>query len=132
MGVGTSVAAVALGATVVEKHFTISRADGGVDSAFSLEPDELGALVVETQRAWESLGSITYGPTEKEVASRAYRRSLYIAEDMDAGDVFTAENLRVVRPGLGLEPRYYETFLGRRISQAVKKGQPVSWSLLSE
>jgi pseudaminic acid synthase len=104
MGVGASVAAVAQGATVIEKHFTLRRADGGVDSAFSLEPEELHALVVESERAWQSLGRVSYGPTEAEKKSTIFRRSMYIAKDLKAGDVLTPENLRCVRPGLGLAP----------------------------
>ncbi|MNX24304.1 Pseudaminic acid synthase [compost metagenome] len=130
MGVGVAVGAVALGATVVEKHFTLSRADGGVDSAFSLEPAELASLVIETERAWQALGRISYGPTEKEKASLKFRRTLYIAQDLKAGDTLTAENLRAVRPGLGLPTKYYETLLGRQISRDVKKGTPVAWDLL--
>jgi N-acetylneuraminate synthase len=130
MGVGASVAAVAHGASVVEKHFTLRRAEGGVDSAFSLEPEEMKSLVVETERAWQSLGSINYGPTPAEIKSLAYRRSLYIAEDMKAGEVFTAKNLRIVRPGLGLAPKYFETLLGHRIKVAAKKGTPMRWELL--
>ena len=130
MGVGASVAAVALGATVIEKHFTLRRADGGVDSAFSLEPAEMKALVVETERAWQSLGHIQYGPTEKEKASLVYRRSLYIAEDMKAGDAFTEKNLRAIRPGHGLAPKYYNTLLGKKVNQSVKKGTPVTWNLI--
>ena len=130
MGVGAAIAAVAMGATVIEKHFTLSRADGGVDSAFSLEPAELKTLVEETARAWESLGSIKYGPTDAEKVAVTRRRSLYIGEDMKAGDVFTADNLRRIRPGHGLPPKYYETLLGRRISKDAAKGTPVEWSLL--
>lgn len=130
MGVGVAVAAVAHGATVVEKHFTLSRADGGVDSAFSLEPAELAMLVTETQRAWQSLGKVSYGPTEAEKESLIFRRSLYIAEDMRSGDVFTRANLRVVRPGKGLHPRFYEQLLGKRVLRDVEKGTPVSWELL--
>lgn len=130
MGTGVAVAAVAYGATVVEKHVTLSRADGGVDSTFSLEPPELTALVVETERAWQSLGAVSYGPTQAEQKSLAYRRSLYVAEDMKAGDVFTATNLRVVRPGEGLHPRHYEQLLGRRINRDAKRGTPLSWDLL--
>jgi N-acetylneuraminate synthase len=130
MGLGASVAAVANGATVIEKHFTLSRADGGVDSSFSLEPEELRALVVETERAWRSLGSVTYGPTEAEKASLVYRRSLYVAADMAAGDVFTAENLRIVRPGLGLPPKFYDVLLGRRVARAAPAGTPVTWDLV--
>jgi len=130
MGVGASVAAVAHGATVIEKHFTLSRADGGVDSAFSLEPDELQQLVVETERAWQSLGSVTYGPSEAEMPSLKFRRSLYIAKDMNAGDVLTPENLKIVRPGMGLSPKYYDVLLGRTVSCDVKKGTAVGWNLL--
>jgi pseudaminic acid synthase len=131
MGVGVAVAAVAHGATVVEKHFTLRRADGGVDSAFSLEPEELAALVTETDRAWRSLGTVRYGPTAAEQKSLQFRRSLFIAQDMRAGEVFTAKNLRVVRPGSGLHPRYYEQLLGRRVRQDVTKGTPVGWELVS-
>jgi len=130
MGVGVAVAATALGASVIEKHFTLRRADGGVDSAFSLEPAELQALVTETQRAWEALGRITYGPTEAEKPSLVFRRSLYISEDIQAGTVLTARNLRCVRPGLGLAPKYYDVLLGRRVSRDVRKGTPMQWDLL--
>ncbi|MCQ4346304.1 pseudaminic acid synthase [Pseudomonas stutzeri] len=129
MGIGVSVASVALGASVIEKHFTLSRADGGVDSAFSLEPQELAALVVETRRAWEAMGVVHYGPTEAEAKAVTRRRSLYIAQDLQAGDVLTAENLRRVRPGHGLPPKYYDVLLGKRVSKAVARGTPVDWSL---
>ena len=130
MGVGASVAAVAHGATVIEKHFTLKRADGGVDSAFSLEPDELRALVVETERAWRSLGRVTYGSTEAEKGSIVFRRSIYIAQDIKAGGVLTRENLRCVRPGLGLAPKFYDMLLGRRVNRDVKKGTPMGWGLV--
>ena len=130
MGVGASIAAVAHGATVIEKHFTLSRADGGVDSTFSLEPHELESLVVETERAWKSLGTIVYGGTGSEEKSKIFRRSLYVAKDMVAGDIFTKENLRIVRPGMGLPPKYYEQFLGRKVKLDVKKGTAISWDLL--
>ena len=130
MGVGTSIAAVAHGATVIEKHFTISRDDGGVDSTFSLEPNELELLVIETKRAFESLGKISYGIVGEEEKSKIFRRSLYIAEDMNSGDIFTKDNLRIVRPGEGLKPKYYDKVLGRKVNCDVKKGHPVSWGLL--
>jgi len=130
MGVGASIAAVAHGATVIEKHFTLRRADGGVDSAFSLEPEEMHALTAEAERAWQSLGKINYGPGEAEKKSLVYRRSIYIAKDLKAGDVLTIENLRCVRPGMGLLPKYYDLLLGRRINQDVKKGTPMSWKLI--
>jgi N-acetylneuraminate synthase len=130
MGVGASVAAVAHGATVIEKHFTLSRADGGVDSSFSLEPEELRALVVETERAWQSLGRISYGCTEAEKKSLVFRRSIYVAADIKAGDVLTTENMRCVRPGKGLPPKYYDILLGRRVNQDVRKGTPMGWELI--
>jgi len=130
MGIGVSVAAVTLGATVIEKHFTTSRAEGGVDSAFSMEPHELKMLVEETERAWQSLGHIQYGPTEAEKPSVKNRRSLYIGEDMKKGDILTESNLRNVRPGLGLEPKYYDLVLGKAVKQDVKKGTALSWDLL--
>jgi len=130
MGVGVSVAAVTLGATVIEKHFTTSRADGGVDSAFSMEPRELKMLVEETERAWQSLGDVSYGPTDAEKESTNFRRSLYIGEDLKAGDVLTVGNLRNVRPGLGLPTKYYELVLGKAVKKDVIKGSPLSWEML--
>jgi pseudaminic acid synthase len=131
MGFGAAVAAVAHGASVVEKHFTLSRADGGVDSAFSLEPSELKVLVLETERAWRSLGEVTYGPTEAERKSLVFRRSLYIAENVKSGEVLTTRSLRIVRPGNGLHPRYYDQLLGRRVVRDVEKGTPVNWDLFT-
>lgn len=130
MGIGAAVAAVAHGATVIEKHFTLRRADGGVDSAFSLEPEELRALVVETERAWQSLGKVVYGPSDGEKKSLVFRRSIYIARDLRAGDVLNRENLRCVRPGLGLAPKYYEVLLGKRVIRDVVRGTPMSWDLV--
>ncbi len=130
MGVGASIAAVACGATVIEKHFTLARADGGVDSRFSLEPRELKLLVVETERAWQSLGQVRYGTGKSEEKSLAFRRSIYVAKDLVAGDVLTRENLRCVRPGFGLPPKYYETLIGRHVNADVKIGTPMSWDLL--
>jgi N-acetylneuraminate synthase len=130
MGVGASVAAVAMGATLIEKHFTLSRADGGVDSAFSLEPRELESLVVETERAWQALGKVTYGPTEDEKKSLVFRRSLYVGRDMKAGEAFTKDNLRSIRPGYGLPPKYYDSVLGKRVVRDVPKGTPITWELL--
>jgi len=131
MGVGASVAAVALGATVIEKHFTLDRADGGVDSAFSLEPAELASLVVETERAWEALGTIHYGPTAEEGKARLRRRSIYVTRDLAPGEVLTPDNIRRVRPGLGLAPKHYDAVLGRRVNAAISKGTPLSWAMLS-
>ncbi len=130
MGIGVAVAAVSLGATVIEKHFTLARADGGVDAAFSMEPEEMKTLVIETERAWQALGGIYYGPTEDEKSSLKHRRSLYVAKDMKAGDCFTKENLKSIRPGMGLPPKFYEMLLGKKVNRDVPKGTPVSWDLL--
>ena len=131
MGIGVSVAAIAFGATFIEKHLTLSREDGGVDAAFSLEPDEFKSLVVECRRAWEALGEIRYGPTDAELKSRERRRSLYVTDDIEQGAVFTESNIRRIRPGKGLEPKYWEIVLGRRASRAIKKGTPLNWDLIS-
>ena len=130
MGVGVSIGAVTLGAVVVEKHFTTSRADGGVDSSFSLEPLELKMLVEETKRAWQSIGHIKYGPTDAEKPSLDHRRTLYIGKDLQRGDVLTKENVRIIRPGLGLPPKYFELVIGKAVKQDVKKGTALSWELL--
>lgn len=130
LGIGVPVASVALGASVIEKHFTLSREHGGVDAAFSVEPQEMKNLVEETKRAWEAMGQIKYGPAEAEQNSRQLRRSLYIAQDMQAGDVLTPQNLRRIRPGYGLKPKYYDVLLGKRLSRDVKKGTPVSLDLI--
>lgn len=130
LGVGVAVAAVSLGATVIEKHFTLNRADGGVDSVFSMEPAEMSMLVTESNQAWQALGTIRYGATSAEKKSIAFRRSLYIATNIKAGDILTRENLRAVRPGFGLPPKYIEHFLGKKVNRIVKMGTPVSWELL--
>jgi len=130
LGIGVAIASVALGATVIEKHFTQSRVDGGVDSAFSLEPTEMRLLVTESERAWESLGHIFYGPTEAEKTSLVFRRSLYVVENMYEGDIFSMANVRAIRPGLGLPPKYLQKFLGKRINKQVKKGTPLTEDLL--
>lgn len=130
LGIGAAVASVALGATVIEKHFTLCRAEGGVDSAFSLEPQEMAQLVRECRSAWEALGEISYGVTEQEKKSLQFRRSLYIVEDMKAGDVITEKNMRCIRPGLGLMPKYYDVILGKRVKYDIKQGTGVSWYII--
>jgi pseudaminic acid synthase len=129
MGVGVSVASVALGATVIEKHFTLSRADGGVDSSFSLEPAEMSQLVVEAERAWQALGQVSYGPTEAERKSLQFRRSLYVVQNLKAGDMLTRENVRAIRPGMGLPTKYLEQVLGKTVKQDVERGTALSWGL---
>ena len=125
MGIGVPCAAVTLGATVVEKHFCLSRAEGGVDSAFSLEPDELKSLVIETERAWQSLGMVQYGVQESEKKSLLFKRSIYVVKDIEAGEVFTEDNIRVIRPGDGMHPKYYESLLGKTSKRLLQKGYPL-------
>jgi pseudaminic acid synthase len=131
MGCGAAIAAVALGAVLVEKHFTLARADGGVDSSFSLEPAEFKQLRVESERAWQALGCVTYGGTRAEEKSRAFRRSLYIARDVAAGELLTPDNVRIVRPGFGLPPKLFEVILGRRAAKPLRAGTPLSWELIA-
>lgn len=130
MGVGVSVASVALGASVIEKHFTLSRAEGGVDSTFSMEPIEMAQLVLETERAWQALGQISYAATNDEKKSLAYRRSLYIVKDMKAGEMLTRENVRAIRPGLGLPTKFLDSLLGKRVVRNVQRGTAVGWDLI--
>lgn len=130
MGVGAAVASVALGATFIEKHFTLNRADGGVDSAFSMEPNEMAQLVTESKRAWQALGKVRYGPVDAEKSSLKFRRSLYVAKDLKAGDLLTEESLRLVRPGLGLPPKFYELLLGKSVNKDVSAGTPLSWDIV--
>ena len=130
MGIGTAVAAVTLGATIIEKHFTLSRDDGGVDAEFSIEPNEMKLLVQETNRAWQALGSVTYGPTKAEEASLKFRRSIYISKDLKKGEKLNQENIKIIRPGNGLKPKYYNQVLGKTINANVKKGTPITWELI--
>jgi pseudaminic acid synthase len=130
MGVGVSVASVALGATVIEKHFTLNRADGGVDSTFSMEPAEMAQLVTETERAWQALGQVSYGATEAEKKSLVFRRSLYLVKDLKAGDVLTTENVRAIRPGLGLSTKYLDIVLGKVVMQDVRRGTALGWEII--
>jgi N-acetylneuraminate synthase len=131
MGTGVSVASVALGAVMIEKHFTLRRADGGVDSTFSMEPDEFKALSVETERAWQAMGKITYGvQSSQEEKSKIFRRTIYIAEDVKAGDTLTPQNIRCIRPGFGLETKYYDQIMGRAINRDLQKGTPMKLEYL--
>ena len=131
MGIGVSVAAVALGATVVEKHFTLQRADGGVDSAFSMEPQEMAQLVLETERAWQALGKVQHGPTEKEKASLVFRRSLYVVADVKAGEKLTPANVRAIRPGNGIAPKFYDEVIGKTAKRDIARGTPLSHDLIA-
>ena len=130
MGIGAAVAAVALGAKVIEKHFTLRREDGGVDSAFSIEPEELKSLVIESKRAFLALGEISYGVQEAERKNLQFKRSLYITADIKTGEIFTRDNIRVIRPGDGLSPKYYEIILGKNAKYDIKSGTPLTWEMI--
>lgn len=129
-GVGASVAAVAMGAPVIEKHFVLDRNAGGVDADFSLEPAELASLVAETKRAWQAMGSITYGGSAQEEKSKQYRRSIYVSEDIKQGQIVSPQNLKIVRPAFGLQPKYWEQILGRKAQSDLPKGTPLKWEHL--
>lgn len=131
MGTAVPVAAVALGACVIEKHVTLARADGGVDSTFSLEPPELAQLVADCRTSWEALGRVQYGVAASEANVRPLRRSLYIVQDINAGEMITEEHVRSIRPGLGLAPKYYQSVLGRRAARALKRGTALDWTMLT-
>ena len=132
LGCGVSVAAVALGATVVEKHFTLDREDGGVDSVFSMEPQELNDLVVNTKAAWQSIGKVHYGPYGEEKKSLSYRRSIYVVKDVKKGESLNESNLRVIRPGFGLPPKEIDKLLGCSVSKDIEAGTPMSWDLIKQ
>lgn len=129
-GIGVAVAAVALGATVIEKHLTLMRAEGGVDSSFSMEPAEMAQLVTEADRAWRARGSVQYGATGSEAPSLQFRRSLYVVKDVRAGEALTPDNVRAIRPGLGLPPKCFDDVVGRRAAVDIRKGTPLAWSLI--
>ena len=129
LGIGVPVASVAVGAVAIEKHLTMSRADGSVDSAFSIEPQELRTMVEEVNRAWEAVGTISFGPTDDEVASVNYRRSLYLVQDVAAGEELSELNVRAIRPGFGLPTRFLPLVLGKKVARDCRRGTPVSWDL---
>ena len=126
LGIGVAIASVALGATVIEKHFCLSRLDGGVDSAFSMEPQEMKMLVEEVNRACLALGKVLYGVFDAEKNSRIFKRSIYTSKDIKAEDIFTNDNIKVIRPGDGLHTRYYEQLLGRKSDHDIKAGSPLT------
>ncbi|WP_419784426.1 pseudaminic acid synthase [Maridesulfovibrio sp.] len=130
MGIEIPVAAVALGACVIEKHFIKARSDGGPDSAFSLEAPELKAMVEAIRNTEKALGRVNYQITEKENAGKIFRKSIFISTDAAEGDAVSADNIRCVRPGYGLHSRYYEELIGRKFRKAVKAGTPLSWDLV--
>lgn len=130
LGVGVSIASVGLGAVVIEKHFTINRSDGGVDSAFSMEPNEMGLLVKESIRAWQSVGITSYGPTESEKKSLQFRRSVYVVENIKKGEILTENNVRCIRPSFGMSPKYYSSIIGKKVNQDIEKGTPFKKTFL--
>ncbi len=130
LGIGVPLASIAFGATVIEKHFTLRRCDGGVDSAFSLEPEEMKKLVEESNRAWQALGSVRYGTLKEEKASLLFRRSLYVVEDIKKGQEFSKENVRAIRPGCGLPTKYLDDILGKVCNSNIYKGTPLKWKHL--
>ncbi len=130
MGIGASIAAVAHGAVMIEKHFTLNRQERSVDSEFSLNPSELKSLVIESKIAWESLGTIKYGPNESEINSLKFRRSIYVSEDIKKGEEFSKKNIKVIRPAMGLHPRYFESIIGRKSKSDYKKGTPINLDMI--
>ena len=130
LGIGVGVASIALGVRVIEKHFTLSRADGGVDSAFSMEPFELKMLVEETERAFLALGKIHYGVLEVEKNNVKYKRSIYVSQDIEIGAKISPENIKIIRPGYGMSTKYYDEVIGRVVTKSIKKGTPLSWEMI--
>lgn len=131
LGIGAAVASIALGASVIEKHFTLCRADGGVDAEFSLEPDEFASLVTECERAWQALGNVAYGTSAAEEGNRAFRRSLYACRDIEPGETLTRDNVRAIRPGYGLPPKFIDICLGRPARVRISRGTPINWNLVA-
>ena len=131
LGIGSSIAAVSLGASVIEKHFTISRGDGGVDSAFSLEPHEFKNLVSECHQAWLSIGKVYYGPSETEKKSLIFRRSIYVSKNIKKGEKISQNNIKIIRPSDGLHPKFYDSIIGKKVKKDLKMGDPLNWDLLN-
>ena len=131
-GIGVSIAAIALGASAIEKHITLRRSDGGADGAFSMEPSEFAFLVQEGRSANEALGNSEWSIQDSEKESRRLRRSLYVVQEVKVGDLATSENLRAIRPGAGASPKYYSEFIGKKFSKDCKRGTPMSRELLED
>tara|TARA_B100000029_G_scaffold508916_1_gene596881 strand:- start:1449 stop:2492 length:1044 start_codon:yes stop_codon:yes gene_type:complete len=130
LGIGVALTAVAHGASIIEKHLTLKRSEGGLDSAFSIEPNELYYLRNETEKSWLALGKVFYGPTKSELNSLKYKRSIYVTDDVKVGDVLTINNVRVIRPGYGIEPIHFDKILGKKFKKNLEKGTPLSWELI--
>ena len=131
-GIAVAVTAVALGASILEKHLTLSRSDGGPDAAFSLEPEEFRSMVQAVRSAEKALGTVHYGPTPHEQASRKFRRSLFVVEDIKRGELFTSHNVRSIRPADGIHPRYLKQILGQRATHDIDRGTPLSWEMVED
>jgi pseudaminic acid synthase len=132
IGNAAAIASIALGATAIEKHFTLSRKEKGPDSDFSMEPHELRSLVRDTRDAWLSLGCEGFERPRSEAGSKVFRRSIYFVSDLKAGDRIGVSDIRRIRPGFGLPPKYFQELVGKTLAQDVNRGQPVSWDLLSD
>lgn len=130
LGIGAAIASVALGARVIEKHFTLNREDGGTDAAFSIEPVELKALVEESERSFQALGHVQFGIQKDEEKSLRYKRSIYVVKDVKKGNAFTKDNIRIIRPGDGLQPKYFENVIGKIAKKDLKKGTPLQWDMI--
>jgi len=128
LGIGIAIASIALGAQVIEKHFTLNRAEGGVDAPFSLEPNEMQLLVDECKKAYKALGRINYGPTNNEKDSLVFRRSIFAVSDIKKGEIFSERNIRCIRPGQGLPPKYFKIIVGKKASQDIERGTPINWN----
>jgi len=131
LGIVSAVTSVGLGASIIEKHFTLNRADGGADSSFSLEPKELKELVRSVREAEKSIGKVQYGLIKSEVSNIVGRRSLFVVRDIQAGEIFTRENIRSIRPGYGLAPKYLSKIIGKKSLKAIKRGTPFNWNLIN-
>jgi N-acetylneuraminate synthase len=132
LGTAASVAAVALGACLIEKHFILNRNDGSPDSGFSIEPEELERLCRDTHDAWAAVGTPSYAPQEAEKSNRVFRRSIYFTRDLEAGAIITRADIRRIRPGVGIEPKYFNALIGKKVKVDVKRGTPSSWELFDE
>ena len=132
LGNSTAIASIALGASIIEKHFTLERRGGGPDDSFSLEPDELFALTRNVRTAWSALGNVDYGRKPSEMGNVQFRRSLYFVKNMRPGEIVTPDSIRSIRPGFGLPPKYFDQCIGRRVSKSMKIGTPVTWEIFEK
>ena len=132
LGIEVSIASIALGASVIEKHVTLNASDKGPDSEFSIEPDQLNSLCIKCKSAWEALGSAGYERKPVEKDNIKFRRSIYVVRDIDSGEALTKENIRRIRPGYGLPPKYFNELIGKRVKSRIEKGTPLDWGMLEK